>query len=239
MFLRYGNYSHGVGECSVVIQKEGIFSACGQPDGVRERWNIQGCLHANDQAGITTAIRNLQLAYDHQKKDIALYIGSGTLTSHSMNSSTLRGGTRVVVPPSFPEGRGAEYSTFRNYTIVVEGIRPDNNVGLLTWGETFNWTGTGGVVWGYLQGVSGEPEQQRFQQLSTAMLVQSGQAVGHLVYPAVSPPIMPGPAEHENRRKITQVLAPDNSERRRVTWSYTFETLLPITGSPLVKSINR
>jgi hypothetical protein len=230
MFLRYGNYSHDPGETAVTIQRQGIFSAAGKSEGVRERWDIQGRLQAGSQTTVGIAINGLQLAYNKQGQDISLRFDDGDITRHSMFSSQTRSGTTVTTPPSFPSGP-SEYSTFRNYTITVEGTLPNNNAGLLSYGETFNWTGTGGAVFRFLQGVSGAPEQQMTQQRSTAMLVQSGVAVGLYAYPNPPNPIMPT-FEHVERRRIVRSLPPNNSGHWRVTWSYTFETLLPIQAFP-------
>src|SRR5437762_1815169 len=74
MYLKYGNYQHAANEVSVVISKEGLFAEGGASRGLRERWNIQGRLQANNQAGLTAAIDALTAAYSVQAQDVGFYL---------------------------------------------------------------------------------------------------------------------------------------------------------------------
>jgi len=62
-------------------------------------------------------------------------------------------------------------------------------------------------------------------------------AEGKFNYPVPSAPILPS-YEHQERRRITRVLPANNLGRWRVTWSYTFETRLPIVGLPSTRATN-
>src|SRR5262245_3127403 len=141
MYLKYGAYQHAANEASVVISKQGLFSEAGIARGVRERWTIQGRLQAADPTSLSAAIAALEAAYRLQGQDAGFYFDNGQASSHVLRSAGTVGGVRVVVPPSFPQGQGAEYSTFRSYTIVLEAERLDSGNPLLAWDEVLAFQG--------------------------------------------------------------------------------------------------
>ena len=91
MYLRYGNYQHAVGEASVTISRHGLFSEAGLPRGVRERWDVQGRLQANDQGALTAAIQALVAAYSVQGQDVGFYFDGGQPSSHRIASAAISG----------------------------------------------------------------------------------------------------------------------------------------------------
>ena len=235
MYLKYGSYQHAANECAVVISREGIFSADGVPMGYRERWDIQGRLQADSQAAVTAAIGALQSAYAAHGQDLGLYLDNGAITSHHLASAATAGGTQVVVPPSFPEGKGAEYSTFRNYAVAVEGVVVDTAHPILSWVEALNFTG-GGPEFGFLETLNGVPQKQLLKQATTFKATQQGQAVGHGSYPFIPAPLWPN-AEHVHLRDIYYQTPVRKGLSGLVTefpvrWSYAFESELPLVGSP-------
>ena len=160
MYLKYGNYRHADNEVAVTIAKEGLFTQAGMPRGVRERWNLQGRLHAADQAGAGAAHRCAVCRLQHSGP------GPGVLPGHRRAreprdsfSAATNGGVRVVSPPSFPEGKGAEYSTFRSYTIALEAELLDPNATVLNWNETVSFSG-GGPQFGFFEPIDGLPQKQ-------------------------------------------------------------------------------
>ncbi len=237
MFLKYGNYQHADNEASVVISKEGLFTSAGMPQGVRERWTINGRLQASSQAQLTATIAALAAAYSVQGQDVAFYLDNGQPTSHAIPSAATNGGVRVVVPPSFPEGRGAEYSTFRNYTIVLEAEWLDPNATLLSWHEVLSFQG-GGPQFGYLEPINGLPQKQLLKQFTTFRATQAGEAVGYWSYPAPAAPLWPA-AEHlgvrEIRYELPHRMGPPGAPvytQFKVSWSYQFEDAGPLVGAP-------
>jgi hypothetical protein len=223
---------------------ESLVSENGVVYAIRERWDIQGMLQISDQgtaaanqAAMTTEIDALEAAYAENDKDIGFYDDSDNLTSHFIDSSATRTGVRVIQPPSFPVGGGAEYSTFRTYQFQVEADHPFSGPALISWTEAVSFEGTGGPVWGFLQPINGFAQQQLFSERSTQLGYQRGRAVGNGVYPAVPGPMWPT-AEHEEVRSIAYEVPPDNSKRRTVTWLYTFEAIGSLVGRPTAKSIN-
>lgn len=121
-FLKYGNYEHALADAAVSIQRFGVPDDTGTIYANREVWTVQGRLEADTQAELTTAIESLENAYAVQAGEIALRFEGGTETAHKMNVSNMLTPIQVSQAPSYPIGTGAEYSTFRNYTIQVEGL---------------------------------------------------------------------------------------------------------------------
>lgn len=246
MYLKYGNYQHEAGETTLRgIVSESLSSEHGIVYAIRERWDIEGRLQISDQgtaaanqAAMTTAIDALVEAYSQNGRDIGLYTDAGVLTSHSMKSSATRSGVRVVQPPSFPDGRGAEYSTYRTYTLAVEAeFTPSGGGTLVSWSETISFQGTGGPRWGYLEPINGPPQQQMFSQTSTQWAYQRGRAVNRGDFSPVPSPRWPT-QEHGDLRDIQFEVPADNSGRRITTWSYVFEAPGGLGGLPAEKSIN-
>jgi hypothetical protein len=237
MYLKYGSYQHAAHEVSVTISKQGLFAEGGSSRGWRERWNIQGRLQAGDPAALTAAIDALTAAYGVQAQDVGFFLDSGEPTSHAIASARTNGGVRVVAPPSFPEGRGAEYSTFRNYTIVLEAELLDPSTALLSWTEVLTFKG-GGPQFAFLEPINGAPQKQLLKQATTFRATQSGQAVGQFSYPTPAPPIWPA-AEHADQRDVRLELPkrhgpPGNPTYTefKITWSYSFEDAGPLVGLP-------
>src|SRR5258708_7262737 len=155
MYLRYGPYTHAQNEPAVQIGKRAIFSPRGLRQAVRETWRIVGVLHAASQPALTAAIAGLRAAYNVNGYDLGLYLDDQTtLTDHVMTSTAALGGTRVTAL-DFPTGSGAEYSTFRSYSITVEADFPDTSNNLLDFSETLSFAGSGGPRIGFFSPLPG------------------------------------------------------------------------------------
>ena len=237
MYLKYGSYQHPPGEASVVISKQALFSEAGLPRGVRERWDIQGRLQAADQAALSAAIDALSAAYAVQAQDVGFYFDDGQPSSHRIVSASTNGGVRVAAPPSFPEGKGAEYSTFRNYSLALEAELLDATATIIHWNERLNFSG-GGPQFAFLQPINGLPIKQLLRQATPYRATQSGEAVGYQSYPVPASPLWPD-SEHINRREVHYELpkrmGPTGSAsytQYKVTWAYHFESATPLVGAP-------
>jgi hypothetical protein len=237
MYLKYGNYQHAANEAAVTITRQAIFSDAGLQRGVRERWEIEGRLQAGDPASVTAALDALAAAYSIQAQDVGFYLDSGEPTSHRIISAQTNGGVRVVVPPSFPQGKGAEYSTFRSYTIALEAEWLDPQATLIHWHETLSFKG-GGPKFAHLEPINGQPVKQLLKQATVFHATQTGEAVGYRNYPTPALPIWPA-AEHVEQREVRYELPrrmgpPGNPTYTefKVTWSYQFEDAGPFVGLP-------
>lgn len=225
MHIKYGEYTHDTNECTIAISRRGLYTEDGSRYGYRDRWEITGMLQAASQGALTGAIDGLKAAYAENGLDIGLYTDSGSATSHSITSEDTTTGTLVMEGPDFPEGEGAEYTTFRHYRIVLEAETTGDTGGLLvSYQETLLYRGTGGPVWRYLPVLTGPPQQQMLQQQSTRWLFQRGRAEQAVTYPARPGPLLPA-AEHQDLREYTQETLSDGSNRKVSSWSYTMEYL--------------
>jgi hypothetical protein len=238
--LKYGAYAHGQNEVAVTITKTALKTEGGVYYADEVTWALTAFpgLQATTQAGVTGAINTLQNAYSVDGYDLVLYLDDGaTPTSHALYSTQCNGGTRVIQPPHFPEGKGAEYSTYRSYSIVVAGEVPVKvGVNVLTkFHEQITVEGTGGPLNRFIAVAQGAYVQQTVSQQSTFRVVQSGQAES-LYAPAPAPPAPIWPdAEHQELRRVTY-----ESPRMRngryynfgVSWSYTFESNGSLGGQP-------
>lgn len=234
IYLQYGGYAHDPSDAEVMISREGVTSELGIVYAVRERWNINGRLHANDLPGINAAVESLYEAYSHDRQDIEL-VGS----SHVMRSHDTINGTRVAMPPSFPKGNGAENSTFRSYTLAVEGEFAFSGDGiLLSWAETLSFRGVGGPKWGLLETLNGQWPLQQFTDMSAMFCTQRGSAI---IAPASAqrndygeywlPPYPIFPQwEHSDKRDISFEQPADLYGKRVTHWSYDFEFNVPLLG---------
>jgi len=236
MFLKYGPYTHAQNEPAVQIVKRAVFSPRGYRQAVRETWRIVGVLHAADQPGLTAAIVALRSAYNVNGLDLGMYLDDGvTLTDHVMTSAAALGGTRVTAL-DFPSGAGAEYSTFRSYSIAVEADFPDTTNNLLDFSETLSFEGTGGPRVIFLDTLEGLPQPQLAQQRTTCRARQQGRAVGLATYPPVAAPIWPGAELLDQRRLVVRSpkRVAGNLTEFVVEWMYVFESVSTLAGLPNV-----
>jgi hypothetical protein len=241
MFLLYGTYKHPSGEVTVSIRREALLTSDRFQYGVREHWVISGFLQAATPALLTTAIERMTQAYAVNYRPIGLFNDDGSQTAHSMTGVSTLGGTVVIRQPMFPEGKGAEYSTFRSYEIEIEGIYPligtaGANI-LLEFDETLDFTG-GGPRFVYLQPVSGPVQRQQVASATPFRCTQHGAAKGLYSYPPVPDPLWPLD-EHRDQRRISRrhphrEWAGGNPVYTgwEVTWSYEFESSNILLGTP-------
>lgn len=233
MILKYGTYSHASGEASIVVEKKVNESETGVKISFTETWTITGWLHADDTAGLTTAILALESAYGVNGYDLGLYLDDGaTVTAHYMQTALARGGTRVK-SLKYPKGDGAEYTTYRQYEIIVEAEFPMGNAGITAYEETVTLTG-GGPLYVFLETLTGPPQKQLVKQQTTYKATQAGSATGDIAYPSIPAPLWPD-AEHVTRRSIAKMhprIARQTLTDYTVSWSYEFESSTPLIGSP-------
>ncbi len=139
--------------------------------------------------------------------------------------------------PVFPKGKGAEYSTFRNYTIVLEAERLDAGATVVGWHEVLSFQGGGALV-AFLEPINGQPQKQLLKQATTYRASQSGEAVGRTSYPAPAVPMWPGSELARPARDSLRAAAargPPGSPfytQFKVSWNYRFEDAGPLVGLP-------
>lgn len=242
MYLKYGNYTHQLDEAAVNISRQALLTDAQVPYGYKETWRVTGFLQADTAAQVTTAIRALERAYSVHGQNVSLLMNDGSASAHAMNSSDSVGGVIIMEPPSFPEGTGAEYSTFRSYAITLEaefGTDPSGGTpsGIISWEETVTLSG-GGPRHVLLELRSGPPQKQLVSEQTVFRATQTGHAVGYLNWPVVPAPIWPA-HEDQPARQVSF----DNPEETGygafafrknfpVSWSYQFHSASLLNGRP-------
>ena len=237
LILKYGSFAHEQNDAAIAISRRGNYSGRGNLEYVRETWSIRGFLQAASQSALTTAINSMKAAYNSNGYDVGLYLDDGTtLTSHYMTSSQARGGVRVVAL-DFPEGEGAEYSTFRSYSITLEADFFNTTDFLLEYNETISFKGTGGPRRVFLETLDGIPQEQIGARFTTYKAMQRGSSIAFGNWPNFPPPIWPA-AELLDQREVN-IHTPTKVDEQYfgygIDWSYTFESTSPLQGRPTLR----
>jgi hypothetical protein len=242
--LRYGNYYHPEGEPTVVISKRVETTADGVPTETRFVWQIAGRVEGDNTAAVVAGINALETAYGRWGRDAVLFDNSTNLACHFLpNAGSLRG-VKVVGPPSYPVGTGAQLSTFRDYNITLEAEYPAvgfNGSRFVAWQETVTFTG--GQLWQDLVETVNGPAVPYITALRTPYeAVQQGSATGLNGYPPVPPPLWPQALAGRNPQTVTytgpSLNAPGRRQNWSVSWSYRFKARTPLVGLPTLQPGN-
>ena len=240
-FVKYGNCRHADNEVMVTMTKDAVLSSAGLPVAHEHRWQLEGFLFGNDSEDLTTKIRALEEAYSVPGRSLGLYIDD-KITAHSIEAN--QADSVQVLSFNFPEGNGAEYSTFRKYqivigaTVAVEAGKTDR---ILSFHETLRFSGRGGPINRFLPTLNGPWQKQQVSQTSTVRCVQAGSAVGFDHYPFAPSPMFPGD-EHQEQSDI-QYDGPQkfglNGAYRTfgISWQYNFESVSRFSGRPNVWTV--
>ncbi len=233
-YLQYGSFALDPGEAGFTISRSAT-TVNGIAIGYTERWNIQGRCQAGSAEAISAAISAREQAFKIPNQNLTLYLGDGSVSTHQINAAYTQGGVRTSKFVDYPIGRGAEYSTYRNWSVSVEADFLDASVGLIAWTELVSFAGGGQrTIW--LEPLNGPPQQQLANEQTTFKATQSGNATGLLAYPIPPTPIWPY-AELIDRRRLSQTL-PKRTGRGaaafysqfKISWDYQFESGYQLTG---------
>lgn len=237
MIVAWGNYRHSLGQVKVTITRANQLDAKQLPIFEENRWNLYGRLGTSGQTQtqVLAAISALEAAYSEQYKDLIMYLPDGvTKTPHQLLNADCIGGTRIVSPPSYPEGQGAEGVTYRHFSIDIVGLKPVVTAGdLVSFKETIEREG-GGALRGLLETLDTDPQEQTLRQATIFRTTQQGNAVGLYGYPDVPAPIWPDklvrgfPKTSEGNPDVvgsTEINWP-------ISWMYVYESTTRLIGHP-------
>lgn len=232
--LKYGNHTHDLADAAIVINRANTFSKNNKRTGYIETWTIDGFLQADTQNAVGTKIETLKNAYDKDNETAVLLFEDGSETKHKLDTSASVSGVRVRLV-DFPEGRGAEYSTFRSYRIVIDAEFVEN-AGILEFMETLTFSG-GGPKFLHKQTLTGLPQKQFVAQNIPFRVTQAGFSVGHTTWPALASPLFP---KHLKREESSTVkTGPENVYAKtnrathfRTSWNYVFESVSAMNANP-------
>lgn len=234
--LRYGAYTHGDDEVELTVQKSALVGPTGQRYGQRITWTIMGRLLADDTAAVIAAKRTLEAAYNADGLDFTFTDSSTGTVAHSMQSAGSLSGVVIDEPPSFPDGTGAQFSTYLDYRIVAHcdyGFVNQNPLKAFT--ETLSFSG-GGPRRAVVECTNAPPQEQLLALATPYRCTQAGSAVGLLAYPPIPGPIFPGKEEVEggSPSKTSPKYVNGVYTDYQVSWSYSFISATPLIGLPNV-----
>lgn len=224
MILRYGSYSHADNEVTLSISQRPVYNEVGLRAGYVASWSIQGMILGSSASDLGTKIAALESAYGADGLDLILYDSDGVTVRHAMRNTGSRTGVKIL-DLSYPTGDGAEYVTYRSYSITAEA-EYQQDLGIYSISETYTFGG-GGPQKVVIPTLYGPPIEQLVRQQTAYICQQQGQAIGVAAYPTVPGPAFPA-AEHRERRRITYnrptKIGRYGNQMYSVSWSYEFES---------------
>lgn len=182
---------------------------------------LSGVLHGTDPSDLTQKLNRYQQEFSNQDRDCALLLANGSPSTFHWRSRDTAHGIQVV-EFNFEKNDGAEYTTYKSYTIKLEAEFPNSRFQLIEWMETMSCRGTGGRIWRYPPVLEGDPEKQTVRERATCVVVQQGRAIGYKETPPVPAPYFPDD-EHEEERDIALDYARNGEKEWPVSWRYVFE----------------
>lgn len=234
LHFRYGSYRHE--EADVTISSFGSavqWTARGQPQLVRKSMAISGVIFADTVSALTDKLRALETAYAKQYQNAGLYDETGTATAHVLTTGNSLGGVRSS-GVTYPTGDGAEYTTYRSYSVTLEADYFVNGVTILDFNETLTFNGTCGPRKIIIECLTGEAVEQTVNQKTKMTATQSGSSIGWLSMPSPPQPLWPGNEIVESRSITNGSAKWVNGQRVEfpISWSYSFQSTTPLTGTP-------
>jgi len=215
---KYGSYQHDEGECQVSIQRTNTHSDAGVRNKIVDKYVVTGRIHGTSASDLSNKIRAMQNAYAHDGKDFGLV---GTAHIVSARDAIIR----VAEGPSFPEGAGGQYTTYRDFTVTIEAIQQSQTAGKSsrTYSETITVSG-GGPRYVFIEVLNGPPQKQMPVSQTVCIVTQEGQATSPSSHPSPASQLYPGaimeaPVIRKNR---VQLINGVPSEPYTTSWSYRF-----------------
>lgn len=239
MRIRYGTYSHEIGEADLSVSRELEENVSGVAYAIRETWTLQGQLQGTSQSNMQAKCVALEAAYAEDGKDIALLKSNNSPTHLQMLSDDTYGGTKVIGRPTFPTQRFASYNTFLNYQIVVQGLKRVSNAELYDLFTERIITSGGGPRYGMLEPLTGFPIRQLLKRNTIYRVTQQGSAIGRNARPLPPSPLWP------NRLVEAPIIERDHPTRHKniteleleytawpISWTYQFASDRRLIGGP-------
>lgn len=239
MVLAYGPFRHPVGQPKVSFVADAIKNEGEVVVAYAARVDIAGMVigvGSDPQQSIGQQIQQIQQAYATPNKDVVLYLSDGATPSQNvLRVSDTLGGIRVVRSPSFPEGGGAEYATYRTFTVGLEAELPAvGATALWSFRESLTFQG-GGRVWDISQPIFGDGIEQTVKQKSPYTAIQTGEAVGYRDYWSK---MWPGPLWPANEQEFLREELMDGPRRIGTAyklfptrWTYRFKSVQRLKGT--------
>lgn len=242
MYFQYNNYRTALAATKVSIpapQQER--DAFGNLVRTVRTWQVEGEILADTQAEITTAIRALESAYNRDGGDAILFLPDGTTQSaHRLLSRDTIGGVRSSWV-HYPDGDGVEYVNGRKWMLTLTAEYPglqQNDSSIQTYDSAVSIVGDGGQEFVVRKTRNTKPVRQLVSRFTPVLATQQGQATAYGTWPQPDPPIWP--QWYVNSRSTVTRTNPQQTgsgsnaflQSYTTTWSYQFESPVPLTGFP-------
>lgn len=258
MYVKWGNYRFPDNACEVTTTGNVVENDAGVPLYLEAQANVT-CLFistATSESTIQSELSALDLAARSALsvpfQDFGLYHDNDTLSScRIINTANMLQGTRVV-SVNAPSGRGAEYASYRTLQFTVRAaylLSPAALIGpggvpappgtgtngevLRSWNESLTFIGNGGPRVILQDVIDGSPVEQVVTPATKVRVVQSGTAVGFIRPPLFPAPIFGTPVSESVQQVIqSPVRTSQGYMQYPISWSYEFESPVPLTGMP-------
>ena len=237
MILQWGNYNFGLNSAEVMIDRSDQLDEAQNAWAYEERWKVRVFLDNPTASAVTMAanLARLEQAFSSNGKDLKLLLANGTPSHHVLLNSQTIGGTRITKRPSYPEGKGYQYGTFRTVDFEVAALVPVSNRSSLTsFIETLSTEG-GGPRYGHLEPLTGSPIKQLLKRNTIWRAVQQGSAVGRDGWPQPPAPLWPDALVDPQGfgiQKQSPSRIGDSWVNYQVSWTYLFEAASRRIGNP-------
>lgn len=222
------------------IQRRAVYTPRGEKATLTITWNMDGYLHGSSVTDLGLKIRAMELAYTNDGFEAVLLDNNGRNSAHKLGDGLSRAGCRVVGGVNWGWESGAEYTTFRSYSIQLEADYDSPFVDLFDFNESITRVGTCGPKKIWKPALNAKPQLQYTWASTTQRVIQRGRVVGLYRYIAPPPPYWPA-AEHLDQREQTEHSPRHYGPYGRPAWreyavdyQYVFESDVPLLGSPKV-----
>jgi hypothetical protein len=247
MQCSYGNYVFPANQTELGSSVRLNINKGGQPYSQTRRVRVSGFLGSSSVSGqdqLILAENLLRTALAANFLDLKFIADDGTLVAalSLLNGiKTCITGVKIVSGPDFTTTKGPEYATLRSFSFEAEAeyfltTNPANM--LLDFQETLTFGG-GLPLFRHRNAVNGPPQKQLVYPQTPYTATQSGHAVGLSGPPALGGPNGAPPAKWPGALMEGPSFSPTSPTRKGrgyegfgLTWSYRFEDVGPLAGTP-------
>lgn len=229
MKLRYGSFTFDFAECLVPyfgIQRR--YNDRGAAQAIVKRMVVDGEIIASGQDAINARAALILNALALEGGTVVLLKDDGSETVYKLDGPTSRG-VRILENSLLQQEGKAHFATGLPFSITFEGeYTISDGDTLISYNETITRIGTGAARSVLVELDSGQPQEQWTSTHSPITVIQSGEAVGALSYPAFNDPIFPdalrGPEDYQ-----TSTSAPRRDGFSVVDWPihWSYRMTLP------------
>lgn len=231
--LFYGGFPHAIDEPTITIDVSTNFNQANFAISRIVQWNIRGVMLGFGPVALAAQQILMEQAYQIPFQDFVLVDTTTGAVLQSLRNNGSISGVRLIKPPSFPKGDGAEFATGRTYEIIAQAEYELNApTGLSDYSETVSYGG-GGPAFGMVTCISGPPVKIVMAESVPYTATQTGYAVGRLGYPFPNAPIWPDALANAGTIEKASPKRNGFSFRDwRVSWNYSFTSAVPLVADP-------